>query len=110
MATLRQLLRSDGTIPAVEIEDAPRFAWRGFMLDVARHFFTKEEVMALLDRLAQYKFNKFHWHLTDDQGWRIEIKRYPELTARGAWRDPSTHNHDIRCVRLRRCPGRWPTG
>lgn len=102
MATLRQLLRSDGTIPAVEIEDAPRFAWRGFMLDVARHFFTKEEVMALLDRLAQYKFNKFHWHLTDDQGWRIEIKRYPELTARGAWRDPSTHNHDIRCSELAR--------
>ena len=72
------------------------------MLDVARHFFTKEEVMALLDRLAQYKFNKFHWHLTDDQGWRIEIKRYPELTARGAWRDPSTHNHDIRCSELAR--------
>lgn len=100
IATLRQLTGSDGTVPAVEIEDASRFAWRGFMLDVARHFFTKEEVMALLDRMAQYKFNKFHWHLTDDQGWRIEIKRYPALTEQGAWRDPSTHNHDIRCGEL----------
>ena len=100
VATLRQLMPAGGSraIPAVDIADAPRFAWRGFMLDVARHFYTKDEVLALLDKMAQYKFNKFHWHLTDDQGWRIEIRRYPELTERGAWRDPSTHNHDIVCA------------
>jgi len=99
IATLGQLVPGDGSreITALEIEDSPRFAWRGFMLDVARHFFTKEEVLALLDKMAQYKFNKFHWHLTDDQGWRIEIRRYPELTARGAWRDPGKHNNDIVC-------------
>ena len=100
IATLRQLAATgtQGTLPIVEIEDAPRFAWRGFMLDVARHFFTKEEVKALLLKMAEYKFNKFHWHLTDDQGWRIEIKRYPELTMQGAWRDPATHQNDIICV------------
>ena len=62
------------------------------MLDVARHFFTKEEVMSLTDRLACYKFNRLHLHLTDDQGWRIEIKRYPLLTRRGAWRTPNKHD------------------
>ena len=67
------------------------------MLDVARHFFTKEEVMSLTDRLACYKFNRLHLHLTDDQGWRIEIKRYPLLTRRGAWRTPN--KHDSVCLR-----------
>ncbi len=75
------------TIPCVAISDSPRFAWRGFMLDVSRHFFTKPEVEQVLDLMALYKLNTFHWHLVDDQGWRIEIKKYPKLTAVGAWRD-----------------------
>lgn len=69
-------------VPAVQITDAPRFGWRGMMLDVSRHFSTKEEVKELLDMMALYKLNKFHWHLTDDQGWRIEIKKYPLLTEK----------------------------
>lgn len=68
------------------IKDYPRFKWRGLMLDVSRHFFTADEVKAYLDKMAQYKFNVFHWHLTDDQGWRIEIKSLPKLTEIGAWR------------------------
>jgi hexosaminidase len=74
------------TIPYVSIEDKPRFAWRGMMLDVSRHFFTKSEVKTFLDDMARYKLNRFHWHLTDDQGWRIEIKALPKLTSVGAWR------------------------
>ena len=73
-------------IPCVQIQDQPRFAWRGFMLDVARHFFTKQEVKRVLDSMAMQKLNTFHWHLVDDQGWRIEIKKYPRLTEVGAWR------------------------
>ena len=73
-------------IPAVEIKDSPRFDWRGLMLDVSRHFYDKDEVKELLDLMALYKMNKFHWHLTDDQGWRVEIKKYPLLTEKGAWR------------------------
>jgi hexosaminidase len=92
--TLFQLIvqastNSDGNslkIPSVHIEDQPRFKWRGLMLDVSRHFFTKDEVKQLLDAMAFYKLNTFHWHLTDDQGWRIEIKKYPRLTEIGAWR------------------------
>jgi hexosaminidase len=76
----------DPLIPCIEIEDQPRFKWRGLMLDVCRHFFTKEEVKQLLDTMVVYKLNTFHWHLTDDQGWRIEIKKYPRLTEAGAWR------------------------
>jgi len=72
--------------PCVEIKDAPRFQWRGMMLDVARHFFTVPEVHAILDGMALHKMNVFHWHLVDDQGWRIEIKKYPLLTEKGAWR------------------------
>ena len=74
------------SVPCVQIADWPRFAWRGFMLDVSRHFFTKAEVETLLDALALHKLNTFHWHLTDDHGWRIEIKAYPKLTTVGAWR------------------------
>jgi len=77
----------DWKIPCVQIQDQPRFKWRGFMLDVARHFFTKAEVKQMLDVLALHKLNTFHLHLTDDQGWRIEIKKYPRLTQVGAWRD-----------------------
>jgi hexosaminidase len=71
------------------IEDQPRFQWRGFMLDVSRHFFSKDEVERVLDDMALHKLNTFHWHLTDDQAWRIEIKKYPKLTEIGAWRDQS---------------------
>ena len=73
-------------LPYVNINDEPRFGYRGFMLDVARHFFTVEEVKRMIDIMAVYKMNRFHWHLTDDQGWRVEIKRYPKLTTVGATR------------------------
>ena len=75
------------SIPSVEIEDAPRFEWRGFMLDEGRHFFGKDEIKRVIDMMATYKMNRFHWHLTEDQGWRIEIKKYPKLTETGAWRN-----------------------
>ena len=75
-------------VPAIEIQDKPRFAWRGMMLDVSRHWFTKEEVMRFIDEMAEYKMNRFHWHLTDDQGWRIQIDALPRLTEVGAWRAP----------------------
>ena len=74
------------TIPAARITDYPRFGWRGLMLDVSRHFFTKEEVKQYIDEMSRYKYNVFHWHLTDDNGWRIEIKSLPKLTDVGAWR------------------------
>jgi hexosaminidase len=76
------------TIPSVKITDYPRFGWRGIMLDVSRNFFTKEEVKQYIDEIARYKFNTLHWHLTDDNGWRIEIKSLPKLTEVGAWRVP----------------------
>jgi hexosaminidase len=78
---------ADWQAPCVRIEDWPRFQWRGLMLDVSRHFYQKSEVEAVLDAMALHKLNTFHWHLTDDQGWRIEIKKYPDLTRIGAWRD-----------------------
>lgn len=95
--TLLQLLpaqvyggkRVDGVewrVPAVRIEDRPRFGWRGFMLDESRQFFGVEHVKRLLDAMAVHKLNRFHWHLTDDEGWRVEIKAYPKLTSVGAWR------------------------
>jgi hexosaminidase len=77
------------TLPAVAIADAPRFAWRGSHLDAARHFMPKAFVLKHIELLAQHKMNVFHWHLTDDQGWRIEIRRYPLLTQVGAWRRES---------------------
>ncbi len=76
-------------IPAMKIEDQPKFAWRGMHLDVCRHFFTVDEVKQYIDYLAMYKLNTFHWHLTDDQGWRIEIKKYPKLTQIGSKRKES---------------------
>jgi hexosaminidase len=95
--TLRQLLPAqiyrkgvvkgvDWTVAGVEIEDNPRFRWRGGMLDTGRHFMPKEFVLKFIDLLAMHKMNSFHWHLTDDQGWRIEIKQYPRLTEVGSWR------------------------
>lgn len=93
LQTLAQLLPVDGqktpAVPCVEIQDAPRYKWRGMHLDVGRHFFPKEFVEKYIDEIAMYKMNTFHWHLTEDQGWRIEIKKYPKLTQRGAWRDGS---------------------
>lgn len=74
------------SIPVVTIQDEPRFGWRGLMLDVSRHFFTVDEVKQYIDQMVKYKFNLLHWHLTDDQGWRIEIKSLPKLTSVGAWR------------------------
>lgn len=82
------------SIPAVEIKDEPRFSWRGFHLDVCRHFISLEEVKKHIDMLSIFKINKFHWHLTEDQGWRIEIKKYPKLTTVGSTRveaDGSAH-------------------
>lgn len=79
-------VRAKWSLPEVHIKDYPRFKWRGLMLDVSRNFFTKEEVKRYIDEMARFKYNIFHWHLTDDQGWRIEIKSLPELTRVGAWR------------------------
>ncbi|MBS0029879.1 family 20 glycosylhydrolase [Chitinophaga sp. 22321] len=78
----------DAKLPCVTIEDYPRFGYRGVMLDVSRHFFTVQEVKDLIDLMAVYKLNRFHWHLTDDNGWRIAIKKFPKLTSIGAWRVP----------------------
>lgn len=77
----------------VHIEDTPRFGWRGLHLDVSRHFFTVDEVKRFLDLMALFKFNTFHWHLTDDQGWRIEIEKYPKLTTVGGFRDSTVIGH-----------------
>lgn len=82
--------KSYWTIPGCKITDYPRFAWRGLMLDVSRHFFKKEDVFLFIDDMVKYKYNLLHMHLTDDQGWRIEIKSYPKLTSVGAWRVDKT--------------------
>lgn len=103
--TLRQLLGPDAfrraplaadrtwEVPPVVVEDEPRFGWRGMMLDVSRHFLPKDDVLRYLDLLAAHKLNVFHFHLTDDQGWRIEIKRYPRLTEVGSWRSRTKYGH-----------------
>ena len=103
--TLRQLLGPDAfrraplrsdrawTVPHVRIEDAPRFRWRGLMLDVARHFLPKDGVLRQLDLMAAHKLNVLHLHLTDDQGWRIEIRRHPRLTEVGSWRARTKIGH-----------------
>ncbi|MFJ2087700.1 beta-N-acetylhexosaminidase [Streptomyces sp. NPDC087901] len=103
--TLRQLLgpeafrrapvdgRTETALAFRDIEDRPRFGWRGLMLDVARHFLPKDDVLRYLDLLAAHKLNVFHFHLTDDQGWRVEIKRYPRLTEVGAWRSRTKYGH-----------------
>jgi hexosaminidase len=80
------LAHNNGEIAAWSIEDEPRFRWRGIMLDSARHMQSEKFILQLLDYMAEHKLNRFHWHLTDDQGWRIEIKRYPRLTAVGGYR------------------------
>jgi hexosaminidase len=88
---------ADWQAPCVRIEDRPRFAWRGMMLDVSRHFQRKEFIKRYLDEMAMHKLNIFHWHLVDDQGWRLEIKKYPKLTSVGAWRQQPgyTENHGV---------------
>lgn len=97
LQTLRQLfVAHEGTIPCCTIHDAPHFAYRGAHMDVVRHFFTVEEVKRYIDLLAAHKLNRLHWHLTDDQGWRIEIKHYPELTERGAKRNETLIGHCLR--------------
>lgn len=82
----KQVDNTDPVMPCVKIMDYPRFGWRGLMFDVSRHFFSKEYIKSYIDQMAKYKFNVFHWHLTDDQGWRVEIKSLPKLTEKGAWR------------------------
>ncbi|MGW9304084.1 beta-N-acetylhexosaminidase [Streptomyces cyaneofuscatus] len=103
--TFRQLLGPDAfrrapiapgrtwDVPAVVVEDEPRFGWRGMLLDVCRHFLPKDDVLRYLDLLSAHKLNVFHFHLNDDQGWRIEIKRHPRLTETGAWRSRSKYGH-----------------
>lgn len=83
-------------VPAFFVQDQPHSSWRGIMLDCSRHFFSVSEVKEVLDLMARYKLNKFHWHLTDDQGWRVQIDRYPLLTEKGAWR--TLNNQDKRCL------------
>ncbi|MER5430786.1 beta-N-acetylhexosaminidase [Streptomyces sp. NPDC002588] len=85
--------RREWDVPVLSVEDSPRFRWRGLMLDVARHFMPKEGVLRYLDLMAAHKLNVFHFHLTDDQGWRIEIERYPRLTEVGAWRARTKFGH-----------------
>lgn len=101
--TLRQLLPanveqgsadlSSHTIPVMRIEDYPRFKWRGMHLDVSRHFFPADFIKQYIDMIAFHKMNTFHWHLTDDNGWRLEIKQYPELTEISAWRVDREHEN-----------------
>ncbi|MGH8091456.1 MAG: family 20 glycosylhydrolase, partial [Rudaea sp.] len=98
--TLWQWLTADTSktqaiaVPCVRIADYPRFAWRGLMLDSARHFQPPEFVERLIDEMARHKLDVLHWHLTDDQGWRIQIEKYPELTSVGAWRTPASLHGD----------------
>jgi hexosaminidase len=89
----REVRNLEWTIPCVTITDYPRFQWRGMHLDVCRHFMPKEFVKKYIDLIALHKMNVFHWHLTDDQGWRIEIKKYPRLTDVGAWRKETILGH-----------------
>ncbi len=95
--TIRQLLPPQRTagasLPAMEVVDKPRYSWRGMHLDVCRHFFSTDFVKKYIDYLAMHKLNTFHWHLTDDQGWRIEIKKYPLLTSVGGFREGTLIGH-----------------
>ncbi len=87
--------KADWHIPCVSIKDSPRFGYRGMHLDCARHFFSVDEVKKYLDVMAMYKLNRFHWHLTEDQGWRLELKNYPELTLIGGFRDGTMIGKDF---------------
>ena len=97
--TLQQLLSVEPAgegvrVPCVTIRDEPRFGYRGLMLDVGRYFYPVEFIEKYIDLMARYKINRFHWHLTEDAGWRIEIKSHPELTRTGAWRNSTQQGHD----------------
>ena len=81
-------------MPAAEIADYPRFSYRGAHLDVSRHFVTKDSVLRFIDMLALHNINRMHWHITDDQGWRIEIKKYPRLTQVGSYRPETVIGHN----------------
>lgn len=104
LQTLKQILfsarknpeRGEIYLPLISVNDCPAYGWRGLMLDVSRHFFSIEYLKKQIDLLSYYKLNKLHLHLTDDQGWRIEIKKYPELTEQGAWR--TFNNQDSVCM------------
>lgn len=107
ISTLRQLLPDEiesrepvkgirWTVPVVQVQDKPTYHWRGLMLDPSRHFYSVEETEQFLDHMALYKYNKFHWHLTDGVAWRLQINRYPLLTQRGAWRE-FRQDIDINC-------------
>ena len=89
-----EAVKADWALPLAHIEDQPRFAYRGMHLDPCRHFFTIEETKRYLDVMAAYKLNRFHWHLTEDQGWRMEVKAYPKLTEIGAWRNGTVIKKD----------------
>lgn len=93
LQTLNQLIQNPKELAGVTVSDQPAFAYRGVHLDCSRHFFTIGELKKFIDQMAKLKFNRFHWHLTDDQGWRIEIKKYPKLTSIGAWRDSTLIGH-----------------
>jgi len=93
LQTIPNEMKDNYEIQGVSIIDYPKFQWRGMHLDVSRHFFPKDFIKKYIDYLAMYKMNTFHWHLTDDQGWRIEIKKYPKLTEVGAWRNGSMIGH-----------------
>ncbi len=108
--TLQQLIplrkgSNEIHIPVVSIQDSPRFDYRGLMLDVSRHFFSVPYLKRFLDVMAHFKMNKFHWHLTDDQGWRMEIKRYPKLQTVAAWREPTEMEKNSPYVKDRRYGG-----
>ncbi|QPZ39015.1 beta-N-acetylhexosaminidase [Paramicrobacterium chengjingii] len=96
-------------LPRCVIDDAPRFAWRGLMLDVARHFLPKRDVMRVIDLMALHKLNTLHLHLTDDQGWRLEIRAFPRLTTRGGWRSDSQRGHGPNATMAGRPHGGWYT-
>ena len=96
--TLSQLAEAEVMYCGV-IKDAPRYEWRGLMLDEARHFFGKDQVIKLLDLMARYKMNRLHWHLSDNQGWRVEIKAYPQLATVGG----------IGCLSNRKAPAKFYT-
>ena len=91
----RQALKDRWTLPCCLIEDSPRFAWRGMHLDSSRHFWSIDEVKRYLDVMAMYKLNRFHWHLTDDQGWRIEIRAFPLLSQIACWREGTMIGRDF---------------
>ena len=89
MAGVKDAKVTHYALPIIDVNDAPRFGYRGFMLDTSRHYFTVKEIKRVLEAMSYYKMNRFHWHLTDDQGWRIEIKKYPKLTSVGSVSDNS---------------------